>query len=529
MTTYLNSVHSTWSDILLQDPTLFSALDYKSVSMLETRNPGLDTQDRVFIEHSIDTGSLLPQIIEPSVRARIKHSLAKINIYIPTIGTFLEDTKWLEPCAIIVHKHLAPKTKGSVLRHLYKLFRFPKAIPVECKGGEVRDFGVPNDVGFRVAYRQLYIFAWRYFPELSCVIPKKDKKKPKPQAKAYNDVLSFRFLQFAHALGFDIPSNPHTDPETHMIQKFLQEIRPPEMFGITAALQSNLIREVHELISTRYSNSGYDTHRERNSQSPENVGRCGRPSDSSHRSAKSDFFYGSIYSPESNANPSLSINSNIFKLFFGFESYEISLEETAEEEQRSQNEHFQNQQGAPGFNEARPATSGSSSSSSSSSSEESRTAAATNVAPQNVAPQVPESEGLPQGPESDEPPQVSESEGLPPPFSEDADIAPELPRRRSRSPTRIMLVDYDKRKRVYWRQPDVGRKLQSLSFHQFAIIQRFRAPTGNTEQLQYIDRERVEYLLLAGKTWVIFCEKSSGKAMMRDGSRVLRELTEGRD
>ena len=445
---------------------------------------------------------------------------------------------------MIVHKHLAPKIKESLLSHLYRQFRFPRVIPVECIGGQIKNFGVSAREGFTVAYRQLFIFAWRYFPELSSLAPKKDKKKPKPQAKAYNDILSFKFLMFAHDLGFNL-SMPRTNPETRMIQKFLHEIRPPEMFSITSSHQSALIRDLFELISTRYSNSGRHTSRGNHEQSTPDLNRCGRPSDTSHQSSKTDFFYGSIYCSGAISNPYLNVNLNIFKLFFGIDSYESNLQEMIEEEQ-----HSQRLEDAPPLEETPPIIPDGAPSSI----REARLAPddtpssvhETRIAPDSAPSGLHETQTVPDVATnaadhnpvepSPAPPAPEHTDPAPP---SDEDMESDHPEERTEKrvplkgrgprPRRVKVIDYDKKKRVFWRPEDVGPRLQNLNLHQFAIAQKFRDASGSKEQLQSIDRERVEKVIDTGTTWVLFSTKQSAREMMRDGERVLREIVDRRD
>ena len=326
MTAYLKSVNDVWKYILLDRLDLFSALDFYTVSKLQSRNPRNSVEDRVLVESITINQALFPRILEPDIRAAIKERLLEVPYNIPTIGTFLEDTKWLEPCAIIVRKQLLPKAKGSTLVQLYKGFRFPTAGLIERDDGTNLSFTATRDIIFKIAYRQLYAFAWRYFPELSCILPKKDKQKSKPSAKAYNGVLSMQFMRFAHSLGFDTPLIPREGPETLMIQKFLLEIRPPELFTIGPQQQQDMIASIYSCIANGYLGSRPSGLPEVSQDLQSQITgptRCGRPSQSSHGHAKTRFFYLNIYGTAT-PEPNLFNNACIFKLFFGQDSLQSS-------------------------------------------------------------------------------------------------------------------------------------------------------------------------------------------------------------
>jgi hypothetical protein len=53
-------------------------------------------------------------IQDANIRSQILESLYLINHVITIIYTFLKDTKYLEPCIIILKKILLSKSKGSL-------------------------------------------------------------------------------------------------------------------------------------------------------------------------------------------------------------------------------------------------------------------------------------------------------------------------------------------------------------------------------------------------------------------------------
>ena len=88
-----------------------------------------------------------------------------------------------------------------------------------------------------------FVTCYLFLAELSCILPKKNKKKSKPSAKAYKNVLSMQFMRFANFLGFATPLIPREGVEGLMIQKLLLEFRTPRNLrhrAVTAAKYSKV-------------------------------------------------------------------------------------------------------------------------------------------------------------------------------------------------------------------------------------------------------------------------------------------------
>jgi len=78
---------------------LKSLVDFRTVQLLQTRNPWASTTDNAIVSDLMHTHVLFPMIIEPEVRSRILSNIQTTDCIIPSLYTFFEDTKWLEPCA----------------------------------------------------------------------------------------------------------------------------------------------------------------------------------------------------------------------------------------------------------------------------------------------------------------------------------------------------------------------------------------------------------------------------------------------
>ena len=161
----------------MNNDALYQNLDYQTVEALQMRNPGQYPEDREFITGAMRQNRMFRLIKDTSSRTLILAQILQIDYEIPSIHTFLEDTKWLEPCADIIRKHLFPKAKGSSYSFLYRNYDFSKGLRIQDYSLEMETHTATRKASFTVAYRQLFMYAWRYFPELSASLPRTAPKK----------------------------------------------------------------------------------------------------------------------------------------------------------------------------------------------------------------------------------------------------------------------------------------------------------------------------------------------------------------
>ena len=307
----------------MENDALYQNLDYQTVEALQMRNPNQYPEDREFITGAMRQHRIFRLITDASCRRLLLARLLQIDYEIPSIHTFLEDTKWLEPCSNIVRKHLFPKAKGSSYSFLYRNFDFSKGIKFQNRSLEWETLRADRKASFTIAYRQIFMYAWRYFPELSDMLPRTAPKRlqgeeiqtPKPKRNSYNYVLGAGLQHFAHELGFKTET-VCGDPEINMILQFLEGLRPRNMYRIDSMQLTSLAREIQDRVRNCYQDTVGDL--------PDNMieipmqFRCGRPLNPSFQMSKSSFFYKNVYGAHSvPQNPCFMNNANIFKLFFG--------------------------------------------------------------------------------------------------------------------------------------------------------------------------------------------------------------------
>ncbi|KAL8939684.1 MAG: hypothetical protein Q9216_003224 [Gyalolechia sp. 2 TL-2023] len=197
---------------------------------------GTNDIDAKLVKEQMYKNNLFSKISDAVTRSQILQNLLETSSLIPSLSTFFEDTKWLEPVAKIIRKLLPTNCKRS-----NRLAMFQSYAGLNYRTGMIR---IKEPGGWRTesgeeayymdcAYRQLCMFAWRHFPELIGVAPRKDKGTAKPQVQQINSHSWRRLGVLAKDLGFDsseITSFANSNPDLLMAHTFLFQARPPEFY-----------------------------------------------------------------------------------------------------------------------------------------------------------------------------------------------------------------------------------------------------------------------------------------------------------
>ena len=304
---YLMTVREIWSSILLYRNDLFACLDHETVQALQLRNPSRYKADLVCVKTRMESGIIFTRIKDESTRSAIATRLLAIDVCIPSIETFLEDTKWLEPCSAAVREHIVPKSSLSLFRSLSRSF--------VCKDDHLVDGGKKEN--FMFAYRSLFASAWRFFPELSGISPKQNQSGPKRLSNVHNDFLQHEFKKLAAELGFRLSKDVSDicSPEKVMIRKFLTTVRPPDLYEVHQEIEEELIDKIYGVIQDSYRQCNLVKPSASQNSTPGL--RCGRPSFEVWNSARIFFKYEHLYKHGGDNGAFFADQRDIFVLFFG--------------------------------------------------------------------------------------------------------------------------------------------------------------------------------------------------------------------
>ena len=312
-------------------------VDFRTVQLLQCRCPGLDQTDTSFITEQMSQRNLFPSIDDVPTRMQIRENLLKVPHLIPSLATFFEDTKWLEPVAKVIRRLLPPSCKESNRRALFRKYTGlnHKRGTVQIQRFNQKWASLTGDEALHMecGYRQLCTFAWRHFPELVAIAPRKDKGKARPQIKAVNKQSWRRVAQLAQSLGFDseeIANLAKHNPDLAMVISFLGQVRPQEFYNQSNNGSSvNEICRILEGIEEQSVNVAVVD--SKHVDVPLEY-RCGRPFEISYESSRDRFFLFDLNSSFGNGLSHFSVQRDIFRAFFGsnflplFEDSQLPIE-----------------------------------------------------------------------------------------------------------------------------------------------------------------------------------------------------------
>ena len=278
---------SFWDSIIFELDDLKPLIDYGTVRRLQLRNPWASRIDRNFITEAMEREQLFPLITEPSLRSRSLGRILKIDHIIPTLYIFFEDTKWLEPCAKILRK-LAPLSsrketiRQSLLAHHYGRRATGGVLPMLTYKNTINNRDVSEHEHVEFGYRRLWLFAWRHFPGLSAILPRRDQGHAKPQSESVNEQCWRQLALVAENLGFQsdhIVQLKEQNTDLEMAKAFLNRTRLQEFYPLTQEKRRAAAEDICQMLAHISSTENSDTGATDSSHEMEVPinNRCGRP------------------------------------------------------------------------------------------------------------------------------------------------------------------------------------------------------------------------------------------------------------
>ena len=300
---------------------LFALVDFATVEAMHHRAPKRNSSDRAYITCEMENGRLFPLISDLPTRAAILQRILDIDCQIPSIFTFLEDTKWLEPPAEAM-KQLTTLGRSSTVRRAM-LQDFERSTQINLRGKHsVFNLTSSEKVVFMAAYCSIFAFAWRHFPSLTSFKPRKQKPNKKTSWEVQSSTIRGLFFKEARSLGFDVQQPDQDTLERDMINKFIDEARPPAFFKLLVD-RNTLVSSVIQLLDGKFGESSGVTTID-NLESAPSSQRSGRPYEASFLAARQDFWVENIYDSQCSINiDDFLVHRDIFRAFFGTELLSI--------------------------------------------------------------------------------------------------------------------------------------------------------------------------------------------------------------
>jgi hypothetical protein len=202
---YLTLIYSTWDQITLGNAAIQQAVDIQDVRNLQRRAPSASTLDRQYIIHEMDNGTLFSAIVDSNLRDAIKRAILGLEVIIPTIETFHDNIKYLSIGAKIIRTLLLGKERVTTLyKSLRSHWLLPSVILEEFREMEV--ILERPEAAFHFCFLQIFVAAFRWFPNLSNSAPLKEPKRKRGSDgsihASIDTACKLQFWRRAHLLGF---------------------------------------------------------------------------------------------------------------------------------------------------------------------------------------------------------------------------------------------------------------------------------------------------------------------------------------
>ena len=322
MERYLNQVKKIWSHITVGDENLRLNLDMTTVQLLEGRCPS-DPTDRAFIKaHRLD---IFPAILNANQRRAISARIMSVKTIIPSIFTFLEDTKYLEICAKIL-KTLIPKPlKGTLHQNLQRLHNGQKTFFIQMTEGyneEINEISAES-VHWKV-YRQLWLYAMRHFPEMTGHPPRTENAKSKMKLPGSEYSWWYGIAELAKRCGYQglqVPYSSEADADEQMTRDFLLRVRPSSLYTFNNSNLDQTLGQIMAILGEDYLVRSTNVNDEELIPCDADINhRCGVPFWSSFYADRSNLFLARVYSNHSSDHVATTffVKSTMFKNFFGY-------------------------------------------------------------------------------------------------------------------------------------------------------------------------------------------------------------------
>lgn len=328
LTQYLIRVKSTWDYILGDGVDLPWELDAHTVCTVEGRNPCYSAEDLALVEASMRRNEIFPCLAFEGHRESVVGRLCSVKHMIPSLHTFLEDTKYLEPCAKIMRGLLGSKVHGSVQQAFDRQHNGQKAVVTQDDEERTTEQFFQDGCQARwMAYRQLWLFAWRHFPEMTGVAPRKDPRTAKPIAPGVEYNWWHGMSQLARKCGYANIPNVYHDADEAMTRDFLRHARPPQVYRFDETVFDANVRRICDSLKEIKPHSlevePPSVCTDRDSCGADLSSRCGRPFERAFLADKGHLFLRYIY-PDEPYEPqrkqyltSFAVKRDIFHSFFG--------------------------------------------------------------------------------------------------------------------------------------------------------------------------------------------------------------------
>lgn len=206
-------------------------LDADSLRLLDCKAPGAVESDRLELQGLIASRRVFGNFDEAR-RDRLWQRICVLttDCLTPTLWGFFHNLKQLQLISTCLTSLVEVKDHSlrQTLQDLFQASR-PDQFLIQVSPLQYRSIHAPGiDVdNFSIAYRQLWLYAWRHHEEMQ---PSPEKKLAGAQIKPANEIVMFGLANLASRLGFESDTINHLrerDPYRTMAHRHLRDLKQP--------------------------------------------------------------------------------------------------------------------------------------------------------------------------------------------------------------------------------------------------------------------------------------------------------------
>ena len=268
---------------------------------------------------------IFTSVHEESARQRLLSNILSLPLMIPSLHTFFENLKYIEPCCKILRILIGPKQTRSIRQELSKSWSHPADLVLETGEGYNRIFqSVAQPQSFNLAYKSLWLYTLRHFFDMTDSIPRKERQRNKPVAKSPNLAYWHGIGHLAVRLGFRTRKiielnrmQPYEAIATNFLKCHGYQTSSEEHVQVISDILFSLAMPVRM-------NENFEFVHRLSELSHEQ--RCGRPFESSHIRDKNSLFLSFLYTDINQTGldiTTLLVKRDMFLSFFGQDDFDV--------------------------------------------------------------------------------------------------------------------------------------------------------------------------------------------------------------
>lgn len=302
----------------------FSLVDPVTAAKLELLAPWTSEIDRKSVADMMARNELFPSVVDQNARSKLLQNICEVECLIPTLWTFFENLKYLEPCCDAIKQILGDKLRGTLRRSLMGCYFAPEKVLIQSSEESKVEFTgqITQGEAAQLAYVQIWASCARNCDSLTMFTPRKEIGKTKPRKKEPNPLLLQNLAELVTSLGFKIPRAIELatrDSQSQLALEYLQKVNPSQQtFSssqiqgvVSAAAQSSKHTSIQCIEPAKHMTLDR---------------RCGRPFEDDYLTDKASLFFPTIYGETAYSDVTLGfVRNDLFTQFFGPFQLRVSL------------------------------------------------------------------------------------------------------------------------------------------------------------------------------------------------------------